>query len=154
MEMQVIRNSSTWLEIMQPFEDVDPESLLCWFLEPEKIARWWGPQATIDARPGGEWTIHFPQMNSTLTGEIAQLEPQRLTVSRAFTTEPELPARIIIVTTQRDDNGSLLRIVQGPYRQSESLPHEDSDRAAHLEGWEFFLGRLASVVTAHTNASA
>lgn len=151
MGMQVVRNSPTWLEVMQPFQDVDPESLLCWFLEPERIARWWGPKATIDARTGGEWTIHFPQMNAALSGEIVEIEPQRLTVSWAFTNEPELPARLIIVTTRRNGDGSVLNIVQGPYRQSEALPNEDSDRAAHLQGWEFFLGRLSKAI--HDQAS-
>lgn len=154
MEMQVVRNSATWLEVMQPFAGIDPESLLRWFLDPEKIARWWGPQATVDSRRGGEWTIHFPQMDSTLTGEIAEVGPQRLTVSWAFTHEPTLPARTIIVTTEQVDNQSLLRIVHGPYRQGEALQSEDSDRASHIQGWEFFLGRLASAIAAHANDNA
>lgn len=146
MSFSVARNTNAWIEVTQSFAEIQPDELITWFVEPAKIARWWGPRSTVEPWAGGKWDIEFPQMDTTLTGEIAEITPTRLMVSWAFSHEPGLPARMICISATANNSGSDLRILQGPYRQSVAFPHDDEDRAGHIDGWQYFLERLATAI--------
>lgn len=154
MSMTVERETPTWLTVTMPFSKVTPEELLTWFLEPEKLAKWWAPQSVVEPHSGGKWHITFPQIESTLLGEIAELTPTRLTASWQFTHEPDLPARMVTITAEPIHTGAQLRIVHGPYRQGDAFPREDEDRASHIEGWGYFLPQLEAAIGAQTNVNA
>jgi uncharacterized protein YndB with AHSA1/START domain len=42
----------------------------------EGLSTWLGPNATVDLRPGGDWTVHFPN-GSTGGGTIISFDPQK-----------------------------------------------------------------------------
>lgn len=145
--LQIEQNGPTWLRLTFELATVRPEDALQWFLQPPLLAQWWTPQTTVEPVAGGRWEMGFPQIGATLTGEIAELTPTMLVASWVFDSEPDLPARTLVVQAEPSADGTRLRIVQGPYRQGESFPREDEDRASHIEGWRFFLPRLADAIS-------
>lgn len=137
----------TWLRLTCDIEGVMPDDALRWFLEPELIATWWTTDARVEPRAGGAWEMRFPRAGKHLDGEIAEVTSTSLHVSWAWDDEPALPARSLVVRAEPKQGGTRLRIIQGPYRQSDAFPHEDEDRRSHLEGWEFFLPKLVDAIS-------
>lgn len=139
-------NGPQWLTIRQDIPCTGPENLLRWFLDPDLLTRWWSQDATVEPIVGGRWTIAWPSLERVLDGQIAAISATSLVVSWVWTHEPELPARALIVRAEPAADGATLGILQGPYRQSRDFPGEDEDRAAHVEGWEYFLPRLVAAI--------
>jgi uncharacterized protein YndB with AHSA1/START domain len=135
-----------WLIITADVDGIGPETLLRWFVEPDRLTRWWSQEATVEARPGGAWDIRWPAMSWTLRGRIAAIAPTSLLVSWSWDHEPDLPARALSVQAEATASGARLRIVQGPYLPGGVFPREDEDRAGHREGWAHFLPMLREAI--------
>ena len=79
------------------------------------LVTWLTPQATVDLRPGGEWTAHFPG-GSTGGGTIVSFEPEKELVLSALA-----PDRFPVVRSTRTQarfefeprgEGTLVRLIQ------------------------------------------
>lgn len=141
----IIVDGPAWLEIERSFPGIAPVELLRWFVEPELLLHWWGQEATIEPRAGGRYEVSWPSMNWTKRGQIAMFNDDTLVFSWVWDHEPELPARAVIVAAGESDGGCRVTITHGPFRQGESLTHEDEDRASHLDGWSTFVPGLKRV---------
>lgn len=144
--LAVETNGPTWLRLTCDVEGAVPEQVVRWFVEPPLIAQWWMAEATVEPRPGGSWVMAFPQIGKCLRGEIAEISPTSLQVSWAWDDEPDLPARSLVIRAEPLDDGTRLRMVQGPYRPGDVFPREDEDRQSHLDGWQYFLPRLVAAI--------
>ena len=141
-------NGPAWLSVQMDIPRVAPHDLLRWFIEPALLTQWWSQEAAVDPHIGGRWELRWPAMEWVLAGQIAEITPTSLVVSWAWTHEPGLPARVLIVRTEPSADGATLRLLQGPYRQSDAFPGEDDDRASHLAGWQHFLPKLLDAIAA------
>jgi uncharacterized protein YndB with AHSA1/START domain len=109
-----------------------------YWLDPARIVRWMGTQASIEARPGGAIRVEYGN-GAVMSGAIVELEePVRL----VFTWGWEDPSEVV------RPGGSTVEVafdtVPGGTRvrvRHSGLP--EGERAGHGEGWDYFLARLA-----------
>ena|ERR1700733_4064022 len=126
--------------------DCSPETALAAFTDADVTARWWGgAKLTADLVPGGRYTVRFEAIDKEMTGQVAGYQPGRsLEFSWAWAHTPDDPPRTVTVTVAGEPAGSVLTVVHGPHGDGK---REREAREEHREGWEFFLPRLARVVS-------
>jgi len=114
-----------------------PETLFEFFTDPEKMVRWKGREADLDARPGGIYRVVIND-KAIARGEYVELDPPRRVV---FTWgwegdgSPVAPgASTVEVDLIPDGDGTVVRLVH------RDLP--EAEREQHAHGWAHFLGRL------------
>lgn len=139
----------TWLSMETYLDGLTPSEVLTWFTQPDKLRQWWGQENEIDSAPGGSYIVRWPAMGWTMRGQTALVSDTMLDAllvySWSWDHEPELPARAVIVRAVAEGDGARLTITLGPYRQGDTFPREDEDRASHREGWANFLPKLKRV---------
>lgn len=119
-----------------------PEALFAYWIRPELLRQWWPQEAEIDARVGGAYHLAWPAMEWHLRGRYIAVEPgKRLAFTWHWDHDPaEMPERRVEVGFEPlGAGGTKLTIRHGSYTDS---PRDDEERAGHLEGWTYFLGRL------------
>lgn len=151
-DIRIELDGPTWLRLSTDFDAISPEDLLRWFVEPERLTRWWGQEAHVDAEVGGLWQVGWPAMGWTLNGQIVDVSETTLVVSWAWDHEPDLPPRSLIIRTEAVEGHCRLHLLHGPYRQIAAFPREDEDRSSHREGWSHFLPQLAIAIAAEAPA--
>jgi uncharacterized protein YndB with AHSA1/START domain len=123
--------------------DAPPATVFAFFVEADKMSRWFGSKAELDARPGG---IYRVEINDQIIarGEYVEVEPDRRVVfTFGWESEENSPSHAgvppgssrVEVTVEPDGDGTLVR-----FRHLD-LP-EDA-REIHGHGWDLYLGRLA-----------
>jgi uncharacterized protein YndB with AHSA1/START domain len=136
-----------WLKLGMSLPTIAPEETLRWFIDPQRLARWWGEVHSIESVPGGRYEIQWPSMNRSMRGAIIRSQPCELVFSWGWDHEPNLPARVVMVKTCREGCGTRVSIVHGPYRPAPAeLGAEEDDRAGHREGWLYFLPKLKEAI--------
>jgi uncharacterized protein YndB with AHSA1/START domain len=124
-----------------------PERALAAFTDPATLIRWWSGELTTDLSAGSPYGVHFPQLGQTMTGAVVGYEPgRRLEFTWAWDSQPEEVSRTVLVTVTAVTgfDGTELTVVHGPHGESEA---ERDARKGHRDGWEYFLPRLAAVLT-------
>jgi len=119
-----------------------PETVWPFLVEEERMVRWMGVEASIDARPGGELRVEVCP-GQVARGTFVELDPPR----RAMWTwgwEPESNSPVAVGSTTVEielvpdgDAGTLLR-----FRHS-ALPDAEA-AASHAHGWDHYLPRLVT----------
>jgi uncharacterized protein YndB with AHSA1/START domain len=109
--------------------------------EPDRLRSWWGPEAAVDLRPGGEYVFRWRKIDATLRGKYSLIEPDsRLEFTWAWDDAPESQTKVSLRFTSDGGAGSWLEVTQGPYRPE---PQDQELRQQHLEGWRFHLPKIA-----------
>jgi uncharacterized protein YndB with AHSA1/START domain len=114
----------------------------------DQLGAWFGTQAQIDLRPGGE--VIFTWDGSTgprgdSRGVIETVEPSRRLVFRWEATVGRVPMTRVEFTLEPHAEGTRLRVVESGFA---SLPPELRVRESHVEGWQRELGELADYLAA------
>jgi len=115
-----------------------PETVFAFLTDPDKMTRWKGDSAQLDARPGGVYRVQIGQ--AIVVGEFVELDsPRRVVFTWGWEGSDTVPpgSSIVEVTLTPDGEGTILRLVH------RDLPAEE--RAEHEGGWNHFLPRLATV---------
>ncbi len=117
-----------------------PDTLFAFFTDPEKIVRWKGMKATLDPQPGGIYRVQL-SARAVVRGEYREVVPfRRVVFTWGWEGEGNLVppgSSTVEVTLEPDGDGTIVR-----------LRHYDLPAAArdsHLQGWEHYLPRLATV---------
>ncbi len=117
-----------------------PELVFQYFVDPERMARWMGPAAVLDARPGGQFQIAVASTHRA-SGQFVEVDPPRRVV---FTWGWEAPehgcapgSTRIEVDLIPDGDETILRL------RHLGLAAEAVEEHSH--GWAHYLGRLAVV---------
>lgn len=106
--------------------------------ESDRWERWQGIGATVDAAPGGFFTIDMAN-GMTSRGQFVELiENERVVFTWGWIDHPGLPpgSSTIEVDLTPDDDGTLLRLTH------RDLPPEEVEM--HTAGWNHYVPRLAS----------
>ena len=120
-----------------------PETVFSYFVDPERIVRWMGTTAELDATPGGIFRIDY---NGTdiARGEFVEVDPPRRVV---FTWGWEAPgdatppgASTVEVTLTPDGDGTRVHL------RHSGLAAATVD--GHAQGWDQFLPTLVEVAAA------
>jgi len=127
-----------------------PEKVYAAWIDPEKIARWFGPasvkagseRASIDARIGGKYRVSFTMENgeySEVGGVYREMVPNaRLVFSWAWHSTPERES-LVTVTLKPDGDGKLLTLTHEQFFDSAA-------RDGHERGWSGALDKLERFV--------
>ena len=120
-----------------------PDLVYAFWTDAERLARWMGRRAEVDARVGGAIRIDYGHGN-VASGRFTELEPGRRI---AFTFGWEAPgelvppgASLVTVDLEPVGDGTRLRLVHT------GLPTREVE--GHGVGWDQFLPRLGEVAAA------
>jgi uncharacterized protein YndB with AHSA1/START domain len=117
-----------------------PETVFGFFTDPDKLLRWMGTAAELDARPGGAYWINVNGAD-VARGAFVELVPHsRIVLTWGWDgTEAPVPpgSTTVEVTLTPDGNGTHLRLVHRGLALAEM-------RDAHRHGWQHYLARLAT----------
>jgi uncharacterized protein YndB with AHSA1/START domain len=126
--------------------DAPPEIVWRFFVEPHRLASWWGP-ADLDPRPGGALRVLMEDgPRPTIVGEFVTLAPyERIVFTFGWTATPGLPdlppgSSIVDVALVAERGGTTVTL------RHTGLPPTLVLRTD--EGWARFLPRLREAVQA------
>jgi uncharacterized protein YndB with AHSA1/START domain len=132
-----------------------PAAVLAAFTEPELLRTWWPGELTAELKPGGLYRVRFASLGQTMNGVVEAYDPgKRLVFSWGWAHELELAGRFLVAVTVSqattaaapDRPGrTVLELRHGP-RPGSALTPRAGEVEGHLEGWEYFLPRLAAAV--------
>ena len=130
---------------IEQWVEASPAEVFEHFVIPEKLTRWHGVEAQIEAHPGGRWRCRFED-GSVVSGDILELDPpRRLVLTWSF--EIGSPTRGLIAETP--PGGSRVEVTFEPagggtrvlLRHQGFRPHDPV-----ADGWRFFLRCLHSLL--------
>jgi len=127
------------------FRDIEPEKLFDYWVKPELLQEWWPEEAEVEQGVGGSFHLSWPERNWHLRGNYTGFEQGRwLEFTWKWDHEPDRPMRIVTVSFRRGSAwGSLIMVGHGLYNDS---AEDQEEKAGHLEGWLYFLGRLQAAI--------
>jgi uncharacterized protein YndB with AHSA1/START domain len=115
----------------------------------EQLGAWFGTQATIDLRPGGEVVFTWDGStgpHGTHRGVIEAVEPTQRLAFRWQSNSGEVPMTLVEFTLEPHADGTRLRVVESGFA---SLPHELlGAHARNARGWQIVLGDLERYLAA------
>lgn len=115
-----------------------PETVFPYFTDPERMVRWMGTEAELDARPGGAYRILVAGAHPAV-GEFVELDPPRRVVFTWGWESEQMPvppgSTTVEVTLTPEGDGTRLVLVH------RDLPADAV--ASHDHGWEHYVARLA-----------
>jgi uncharacterized protein YndB with AHSA1/START domain len=114
-----------------------PETVFSYFVEPEKIVRWMGVRAQVDARPGGRYAVDINAMARARGEYVEVVPPSRIVLSFGWEDDPAVPpgSTTLEVTLTPEPDGTHVRLVH------RGLP-AGMQREQHEHGWTHYLARI------------
>jgi len=113
------------------------EVVFAYFTDPEKMIRWMGTSANVDARPGGAYRVDI-NGRDIASGQYVEVDPPNRVVFTFGWERGGAPippgASTVEVTLSRDGDETVVRFVH------RDLP--EPMVPSHAEGWDHFLDRL------------
>mgnify|MGYP001813822035 CR=1 FL=1 len=122
-----------------------PKELFGWWTQAERLEQWWPHEAEVGSAEGEPYRLRWKEPAWFLDGVISHYEPPHaLAFTWVWAHRPEAPPLEVEVDFEDAPEGTLLRITQGPYRDTDE---DRQERMGHRQGWEAVCSRLAAVVT-------
>ena len=115
-----------------------PAAVFALLTDPDKILRWMGTEAQIDAQPGGLYLVNVTGARCA-RGAFREVVPvHRLAYSFGWDDSEEVPpgSSLVEIDLLEQADGTLLRMTHT------GLP-DAAQCASHADGWAHYLGRLA-----------
>lgn len=120
-----------------------PEAVFGYLTTSQQWSKWQGTATTIDARPGGEYTMLAPNGN-TASGEVVEIVPnRRITFTWGWEGHPDVPPGSSTVSIELEPDGEHTIV---------TLTHTDlptTEVELHHAGWTYYLGRLSRLAGGH-----
>jgi uncharacterized protein YndB with AHSA1/START domain len=117
--------------------DASPETVWEFLVDPEKLMRWKGINADLDAQPGGTFRCEVIP-GHVARGEYVELDkPNRLVFTWGWDGSEDVPpgSSTIVIELATDGDGTSLRFVHKDLPNAEAI-------ASHAHGWDHYLPRL------------
>src|SRR5262245_14714554 len=125
------------------------ETVFRYFTDSERWARWWGAGSRIEARPGGEVFIRYPN-GHIARGEVVEIDPPERVVFTYGYDRPDRPippgGSRVTITVSEAPGGTRVRL-------RHDVPTA-ALAAEHTGGWRYQMGVFANVVAAEHDAGA
>jgi uncharacterized protein YndB with AHSA1/START domain len=142
--VEVLEEGPQRIRVRVRFPDRTAAEVYRDWVDPTRVAAWWGPAATIDLRVGGSFEFRWPKIDAVLRGKYLRIEPGvRLDFTWTWDADPERQHTVALTFHDEHPSGSSLEVTQGPYsrdRRDEELRHQ------HLDGWKIHLPRLGGPI--------
>lgn len=123
-----------------------PQKVFDAFIDPQKIALWWGPDAgpvltaEVDPRVGGRFLVRFRMQDGTVHGSHGIFEafdpPRHLAMSWQWENEPDAPSRIEVTLREVPDGTEMTF--------THALLKDAATRDSHEKGWSGAFDKLAA----------
>jgi uncharacterized protein YndB with AHSA1/START domain len=115
-----------------------PEIVFSFFTEPEKLVRWLGIRATLEARPGGACRIHINE-REIVGGQYLEVTPYTRIVFTWGAEDGPVPwgSTTVEITLRPEAEGTRLSL------RHRGIPA--AQRAMQAGGWDHLLARLVIV---------
>ena len=112
-----------------------------YFVDPARMTKWMGINAELEARPGGVFRVAINSKSVVKGAYVTVDPPHRVVFTWGWEAADELvqPGSSEVEITLREVDGKTHVAVE-----HRGLPNDD-EAHGHGEGWDHFLGRLASV---------
>ncbi len=114
-----------------------PEAVFPYFTDPDRMVRWMGTEAELDARPGGSLRVLVGGSHLAL-GEYVEVDPPRRVVFTWGWDDPESVVQpgtsTVEVTLTADGEGTKVVLVHRDLPEGAGAPHG--------QGWDHYLARL------------
>jgi uncharacterized protein YndB with AHSA1/START domain len=147
--MEALASDDRVLKLEREFK-APPDKVFAAWIEPEQIARWFGPEnmtiprKEIDARVGGKWltTMRGPDgIDRTVSGVYRAIDrPRKLVFTWAWHNEGKRGHETeVTVNFRAKGNGTLMTLMQRTFAESK-------DRDMHEMGWSSSFNDLARLV--------
>ena len=136
-------NDGFWIDMQEVVAASHAEIMGC-FATADGLRRWFPVNARIDPRPGGEIVLGWDdQFKHTTTIVIVEFDPAGRLVRDGYAAESEPHPRLNWTTSTDLDEGTLIRLEQGPFSDDvESLVR----MAEEAGSWRWHLCNLRSVL--------
>lgn len=115
-----------------------PDAVFDFFIVPEKMIRWMGIAASLDPKPGGEFTVKVNDDNTAI-GEYVEIDrPNRVSVTWGWEDQQDVPPGASLVTfdLRPQDGGTLVTLTHSGLSEEQCK--------SHSEGWSHFLPILGT----------
>jgi uncharacterized protein YndB with AHSA1/START domain len=115
-----------------------PETVFAFFTDPEKMVRWKGMVAKLEAREGGQYRVTIND-RAVATGEYVEVTPfSRVVFTWGWEGHPIVPPGMstVEVTFEPDGDETIVRLIHRDLPTVEEV-------ANHADGWDHYLPRLA-----------
>lgn len=115
-----------------------PATVFAFLTDPDKILRWIGTEATVEAHPGGLYLVNVGGKNIA-RGQFTEVIPvHRLAYSFGWEGRENVPpgSGLIEIDLIDQGEGTLVRMTHS------GLP-DAQECASHQKGWDHYLERLA-----------
>jgi uncharacterized protein YndB with AHSA1/START domain len=140
-EVRTIEEGPSEIRLVAHYPRRSPADVYRDWTDPERVRAWWGADAVLDLRIGGEYVFRWPKINAVLRGKYTCIDPDsRLEFTWAWDDEPDRPKDVKLRFTTDAALGSRLEVVHGPYTAE---ARDQELRQQHLDGWRFHLPKLA-----------
>jgi uncharacterized protein YndB with AHSA1/START domain len=147
MTLEWLERDGARIVLRQRITGARPDAVWRLWTEPDALTSWWPDEAEVDVC-ARSLRLSWPRMKWHLRGRILEWQPpKRLVFTWEWDHEPTLPERTVAIelSALADDAVTELTLSHGDYGDGEV---EAADRQSHLDGWDFFLPRLAAAATA------
>jgi uncharacterized protein YndB with AHSA1/START domain len=117
--------------------DASPDTVWEFFVDPDKLMRWKGISADLDAQPGGVYRCEVIP-GHTARGEFVELDkPNRLVFTWGWDGNEGVPpgSSTIAVELKPEGDGTSVRFVHKDLPNAEAV-------TSHAHGWDHYLPRL------------
>ena len=121
--------------------DASPETIFPFLTDETQIVRWFGTEASLDARPGGTFSVLVSGKHRAL-GEFVEIVPnERVVFTFGWEGGADVPpgSSTVEITLERDGQHTIVRLVH------RGLPN-DEEATEHTKGWDHYVGRLVVAV--------
>lgn len=68
-DVEVSEEGPRRIRLFASYRDRSPSELWRDWTEPDRLHSWWGPEASLDLRVGGEYELRWSKIGATLRGK-------------------------------------------------------------------------------------
>lgn len=114
------------------------ETVFRYFTDSKRFARWWGEGSRIEARPGGEVFIHYPN-GVTSRGQVVEIQPPgRIVFTYGYGGAGASDDSLVTITLKETEQGTLLKL-RHAFSSAKIRDH-------FVQGWRYQLALFSKAV--------
>jgi uncharacterized protein YndB with AHSA1/START domain len=114
-----------------------PDVVFTYFVDPDKMRRWFGSRVQLEPRPGGQYAADINPRTRARGAYVEVVPPSRVVFTFGWEDDENVPpgSTTVEVTLTREGDGTHVRLVHRDLQTAEM-------RQQHRVGWEHYFARL------------